>query len=645
VRQLDSAMPRAGNTVSVSTGSKDIDPKREREGAKGEAKPTKRRSTQRRRRPWARLLVILGVLTIITISACGWLAYRANELRIQLTAANSLLPEFKSSLLAKDSPGAEENLDQIRMHTAAAQSAARDPLWLAAGGLPWIGPNFSALTEIALSATDIVNGAGKPLLGVYNSVEWETLTPVNGTVDLAPLVAASPSMVTAANTVELTYARLATIDRSRLLTEVSGPVDRALGTLDDIRSTLSMAADTSRILPSMLGSDGARNYLVLVQNNAEVRATGGLPGALAIIHVENGVMRLESQTSGAALGRFTPTVGVDSVQRSIYTDRLGTFISDVNLTPDFPTAAMSAKEMWETRYKTQIDGVLAIDPVVLSHILEASGPIVVPTPKNVPAASLQNFPDSLTASNVVQTLLADVYLKINSNVAQDAYFASASSAIFDSLASGNVSGKKLLEALATSATEGRLYIWSAHTEEQNVLKATGVGGAVSGVPAGGTSFGVYFNDGTGAKMDYYVRRSVQLVEVCTNDDYAEFKVRVKLTNSAPSDAGTSFPTAVTGGGVFGVPPGSVQTNTIVYGPALSYADSTLMDGAKVSFGSYMHATRPVGTVTTRLDPGQSSEVEMTFVKIAQRGDPTLDVTPTVQDVKDVVLPTEQARCE
>lgn len=604
----------------------------------------KQRLATRHKRYFVRVFATLCGLALLVGAACGWLAYRAFELRTQFTAASALLPEFKTSFLEKDPVAAQDTLNQIRRHTSSAKSAATDPLWLAASTLPWAGPNFSALTEVALSAHDVVDGAAKPLVGAANSVEWEKLTPVDGRINLAPLATASPSLVAAANTIELTHSRLEAIDRSRLLPEISQPLDETIKTLDDLRSPLRVAADTSRILPSMLGSAEARNYLVLVQNSAEVRATGGLPGALALLRVKDGVMQLESQVSGASLGRFTPPVEVDAAQRSIYTNRLGAFISDVNLTPDFPTAALSAKSMWETRYDTEIDGVVALDPVVLSHFLEASGPIPVTAPINNRTGTPADLPVALSADNVVETLLADTYLTVDSNEAQDEYFASASSAIFGTLASGKIPGKSLVQALVTSANENRIYLWSARKDEQKVLAASAVGGSVTKPVTGGSAFGVYFNDGTGAKMDYYVRRTVQLEQICSGDGYSQYKVKIKLTNTAPPDAGTAFPAAVTGGGLFGTAPGSVQTNVMAYGPTLSQMDTVSQDGNRVSFGSHVHSGRPLGMVAVKLAPGESTALEMTFVKVVQDAEPNLLVTPTVQAVKEVTLPTQMAIC-
>lgn len=603
---------------------------------------TRHRPSRKRHRILTRFAWTIGTAALLLAVTAGWLATRAHQISTELRAAEALIPEFTTQILEHDSSNASTTIDQIVSHTAAAREAANDPIWNLAGAVPILGSNFSAIREVAVAASEVAHGTAKPLLRVVGALNWEALTPVDGKLSLEPLETSSPTIVSAATTVELTHSRLQAIDKRNLVSEVATPLAETTAKLDALRSGLRAAADVSKVLPAMMGTNEARNYLVLIQNNAEVRATGGLPGSLALVRVDDGFIELVNQISGSDMGRFTPPVEVEKVQTQIYSTRLGTFISDVNLTPDFPTTARTAKAMWEHRYGGSIDGVLAIDPIVLKHILEASGPI--PLPDSQSLATSKGLPAALTANNVVKTILSDVYLNLDTNEAQDAYFAGASEEIFNSLASGKASGPAMLRALGKSYEEDRLHLWSDHQNDQKILSTTGLGGAVSGPYVGGAAFGVYFNDGTGAKMDYYVRRSVQLIEVCTNNEYAEFKVRVTLTNTAPADAATSLPAAVTGGGVFGVPAGTVQTNVVVYGPSQSYVDTAVRDGASDTFGSHSHSGRPVGTLTTRLSPGQRTEIEMTFVKVVQRTDPTLTVTPTVQDVKDVTLPTEYNQC-
>ncbi|MCP9001233.1 DUF4012 domain-containing protein [Pseudarthrobacter sp. RMG13] len=586
----------------------------------------------------SRVASVLGIAILLSAGLAGWIAFRANQVNAELNAATALIADFKSDIASKDTAAAAATIDRISSHTARARDAVEDPLWKLASVVPILGPNLSAVREVAVAADEVASGTAMPIAKIVSSLDWENLSPAGGSIDISPLSRSAPAIVSASNTLELTYSRLQSIDKSRLVVQVAVPLTEAMDKLGEFRGALRTASNVSRMLPAMMGSDEVRSYLVLVQNSAEVRATGGLPGSLALIRVDNGSIEFVRQESGSSIGRFTPPVPVDPDQTLIYSARLGTFISDVNLTPDFPTAARTAKAMWEARFGESIDGVVSIDAGVLGHILEASGPISVPVPFH------PGLPASLTSQNVVRTLLSDAYRTIDSNQAQDVYFSAVSQEIFKVLVSGKAAGPALLKAVTQSFEENRIRVWSDHNDEQQILGDIDMGGATSGPSVGGAAFGVYFNDGTGAKMDYYVRRSVQLIEVCTNNDYAEYKVRISTTNTAPADAASSLPVSVTGDGRYGTPPGSVQTNVVVYGPAMSHVDTATADGQKVGFGSHLHGDRPVGIVTTRLAPGQSSEVEMSFVKVVQHKDPTLSVTPTVQEVKDVMLPTEYANC-
>lgn len=56
---------------------------------------------------------------------------------------------------------------------------------------------------------------------------------------------------------------------------------------------------TVRLLPPMLGVSGERNYLLLFQNPAELRATGGIPGAVALLNANNGKLDLVQQASSS----------------------------------------------------------------------------------------------------------------------------------------------------------------------------------------------------------------------------------------------------------------------------------------------------------------------------------------------------------
>lgn len=597
----------------------------------------------KRRRRLLTAGVCLVVFAVLAGAAALWLVAKASTIKTELEASTQLIPKLKESVLKNHPADASSLVDELRRHTAAARDAADDPLWSVASAIPWLGANFSATGEIARSADDVATLGVAPLAKVYDSLNWDKLMPSASGTDLDPIRNAAPAVASAAHAVRVSAERLDGIDAGSLLPQVAGPLTQARQQLGSVVNELDTASDVAGLAPGMLGSDKPRHYLLLVQNNAEARASGGIPGALAVLTADKGKLSLASQTSAHDLGAFTPPVDVDAEQERIYTNRLGTFMQDVNFTPDFPTAATTALKMWQQKKGERLDGAVSIDPVALSYILDATGPVTLQDPQ-LQALTAGKLPNQLTGQNVVKTLLSDSYAQLGNQKLQDIYFGSVAKEIFSALSSGKGTANTLLAGVGKGAGEHRILLWSADSSEQSVLGKYPLSGSISGPSVPAAQFGAYFNDGTGAKMDYYVKRTVQLVTQCPADGYGTVKVRITSTNTAPADAATSLPAYVTGGGDFGVPPGTAQSNVIAYGPAQSQVVTATQDGNKVPFGAQQHDNRPVATLSVRLAPGQSSTVEFTFGKIVQHNQPEVVVTPTVESVDKVVLPTKSETC-
>ncbi|AUZ36718.1 hypothetical protein C3B78_15505 [Arthrobacter sp. PGP41] len=393
----------------------------------------------------------------------------------------------------------------------------------------------------------------------------------------------------------------------------------------------------------MLGMDGPRNYLILIQNSAEVRATGGIPGAVAVISADRGTIKLAGQASAGDVGIFDPPLDVPEDQERIFTTRMGTQLQNVNLTPDFPTAASTASSMWEKRNPgTKIDGVIALDPLVLANVLRATGPVALKDPAMLAVVKPTGLPATLTADNAVKTLLSDSYAALPDPGLQDDYFARMASEVFTAVADGQGDGKRLVEELVRSSEQNRLYVWSARPDEQRAISTTAVSGMIAGSAQERASFGLYFNDSTGAKMDYYVRRTAQLVQACTPDGGSAVTLRVTLTNTAPADAAGSLPKYVTGQGVFGVEAGRVRTNVIAYGPGRSLLEKARAGGGAAQLSSFRQDQRPVAVLTAEMGPGETETVEIDFSRVTAQSDLDLNVTPTIQPLEDVVRPPVRA---
>lgn len=586
---------------------------------------------------------LIGLAVLCAAGASVWLYSTATTIKTELRAAQELVPRLQTEVLRNDVKSLGNTVRDVQRHTTNARNAANSPVWTVAATLPWIGPNIEATTEVATAADDVATLGATPLVNAIQSLDWASLIPSGGAVNVAGISSMKSAITSAAYAVSSSHDRLEDIETAGLWSQVSEPLSAAREELRSLRGGLSAAATVASLAPPMLAEDSTRHYLLMIQNSAESRASGGIPGALAVLQVENGRLSLGDQVSSGGLDVMIPPLAVDAEQVQIYSSRLGKFVQDVNLTPDFPTAAATAQSMWKSKTGLTVDGVIAVDPIALSYILEATGPVGYADAQLAQLADV-GLPRELTSANVVKTLLSDVYSAVEEPALQDAYFAGVAREIFAALSSGRGDAKGMVSAISRGAGEGRVLLWSSRAEEQEQIARYALSGSISGPSVSPGQFGVYFNDGTGAKMDYYMQRTVQLVKECPHDGYAETTVRITSTNTAPYDAADNLPAYVTGAGNFGVPPGSVQTNTVAYGPVQANVETAKIDGQKAEFAPYRHGDRPVGVIAVRLAPGESKTVEFTFGKIVQHSEPNIVVTPTVQPVADVTLPTATASC-
>ncbi|NLF03982.1 MAG: DUF4012 domain-containing protein, partial [Actinomycetales bacterium] len=130
------------------------------------------------------------------------------------------------------------------------------------------------------------------------------LAPSDGRIDLGPLAAAAPELAKAADAGERASASVAQIDSGALLPVVAEQVDEVRAQLDEVASALRTGARVSELLPGMLGADGERRYLALFLNSAELRSTGGLVGAMAVITADDGALSMSSTRAGTDLPRL-----------------------------------------------------------------------------------------------------------------------------------------------------------------------------------------------------------------------------------------------------------------------------------------------------------------------------------------------------
>lgn len=134
----------------------------------------------------------------------------------------------------------------------------------------------------------------------------------------------------------------------------------------------------SQTLSTLLGANGKKRYLLLFQNNTELRPTGGFLGSFALLDVNHGeITNLE-----------VPEGGSYDLQGSLKNNYSAPFplqllsarweFQDANWFPDFPTSARQVLQFYQDASGPTVDGVVAINASFINSLLNILGPITLP---------------------------------------------------------------------------------------------------------------------------------------------------------------------------------------------------------------------------------------------------------------------------
>ncbi|MFZ2206092.1 MAG: DUF4012 domain-containing protein [Microgenomates group bacterium] len=174
--------------------------------------------------------------------------------------------------------------------------------------------------------------------------------------------------------------RLEQIDEKRYPEQIGGKKIRST-----ITSVKDQFAGISRLfvdakpllkkLPEILGSKKEQTYLLLFQNTAERRATGGFLTAYAVFKIKDGKMTIEKSSDIYTLDASISSHPAAPPEIATYHKGVSQFyIRDSNLSPDF----VKSLELFTSLYKKssmrlQYDGIIALDSKILVDMLTIFG--------------------------------------------------------------------------------------------------------------------------------------------------------------------------------------------------------------------------------------------------------------------------------
>lgn len=571
--------------------------------------------------------VAIALLAMLLVLG-AWLGFQGLSAKSSLEKARNSAQQVKDSLLDGNTAEATQKADSALSAAQSARSTTHSGLWNIAAGLPVVGGPFKAgqqISDVVVGlAADILGPAAKAGIGLSPSKLYQ-----DGRVDVQLLREQEPELVRLSESATRLDEQAAAVASAGFVAPLNTARTQLRNQTSEIESLLKNTSLAARVGPSMMGADGPRTYLLAFQTNAEARGTGGLLGGVGILRFDNGQPTVDTLASNAELYQAKATIDLGPEFNELYgASRPYTDVRNSNQSAHFPNAAQIWRSMWENETGTKVDGVIATDPVALSYILGAVGPVTVRG-------------QEVTQENVVELTMSTAYRMFPTDQsARKQYLQDIANAVVKKVTGQVKSPGKLLEALGRAAGERRIMIWSAFPDVQRVLEETTLAHTIPGDSAPYAQ--IVINNFGGNKMDYYLRREIEYAADGCDGDMRNSTITVRLTNTRgdnePEWASVSqgLPKDLP----FKIPPGTMVSSVKLLATKGATLQSLTADGNQALPNTEaVERGHPSFEVQVVIPANQSGELKFRLSEPTNPGEPRAPVQPLIDTIKpDVAVP-------
>lgn len=533
----------------------------------------------------------------------------------QARAVQAQATSVRTAIDAKEWATVTQGLPSLLSASRALETSTQGLEWRLLTSVPVLGSSASAVSDMAASLNDVA-AAADPLAPFAQGLLAGELRTDSGAIDVELVAKVAPLLVRLSTSMNGAVERLHGIDPATLRPEVARPLTDLRDQLADVAPGVAAASDAAGRVPALLGADGGRTWLVLQQNPAEARGSGGLVDGYAVLTADKGRITVTSTGTRSDLAKASIPADAASAETELLwgrrLDDWNTFNASANfsLTAQLAAAGLASQG-------TPVSGVIGVDPVVLAAMLTATGPVTV---------------DGVTvdASNVESYLTADIYRRYDDDAQRNEASTALMAAVLRRFLASSWDAASLIDTMQEPVRQGRVHVWSAEANEQEWLIGTGIGGELPNIP--GPIVAVAFNNAAANKMDAFVGTEVHYTPGrCPNSAQQASSLSVKVRNDAPVDLPDNGeyerqdnPAA---------PKGSTSLLVHVYAPIGADLVSATIDGEPVQLTLGSEGQRPVWWTSVPINRDQQREVIVDFSE------------PTVLGVEPRVIPQPMVRDE
>ena len=575
----------------------------------------------------------LAFLTLFIVFA-GWLGYGAMQAKSSLEQSRDYAQQAKDSLLGGKADDGTRFAENAEFFARQARSSTHSLPWNIAAAVPWLGSPFKSGQQISDVVVGLTADVLKPAAKAGVGISPDTLF-ADGRVNLQLLREKEPALAALSADATRLDAQAAAITKPAFISALGDARTQLQDQTSDIAGLFRNTALASRLAPSMMGADGPRTYLMGFQTPAEARGTGGLLGGFGILRFDNGKPTVDTLGTNTALTGATATIdlGPEFNEQYGFTNPYTDFRNS-NISSNFPYAAQIWKSMWEQRTGLTADGVIALDPIALSYLLGATGPITMPDGEIV------------DEDNVVELTMSTAYIRFpeeSDQAARKQYLQTIARQVAEKLTGKIQSPRAVLDAVGRAASERRIAVWSAVPADQQILEKTPLAFAI---PEDSAPYAeVVVNNLAGNKMDYYLRREIEYAADKCEGEVRNSTITVRLSNTA-SDK--SLPDVIGGSPSLlpwwpiRVPPGSMVTSVRLVATQGAKLLGVTASGEAVPAIVHTERGHPTFEVQVAIPPGESGDLVFRLSEPTVPGAARVPIQPLIDSVNPKVSVPECA---
>ena len=476
-------------------------------------------------------------IALVPIIIIGLLIFRlGTDAKSMLSEANTLKTDLKAVMTGvkeRDVESAQNATLKLDNTVRKLDRTLSSPVWKAVSYAPFAGKYVKSVNTLVSVAEDASDNILKPALDVMDEYPLEGLKVGDGfsvsTInaylnlleDIEPRI---ESMTTKMQTVKLP------LGKTEMLSEYTQMLTKLTAAYKENGEYLPL-------FRAFLGDGSDKLYLLAAQNSAEIRASGGFPGSMGTIRIEDGVLTIDDfKTVYDMISVNPPTEAhITDTEYLLFSGSLD-YARDACYIPDFERVG----EIWALAYESKndehIDGVISLTPVIIQKVLAYTG-----------AVTLSDGTE-LNGDNATQMLQKDLYYKYlssnssykisNANDYVDSLFAETAKIVMGKLVDDfDINRIADYSKIFTDGGKDRtILMWMEDETAESYVKAAGCSGALNDDPSNPEA-GVFFSGANGSKLGWFVSLDTQIGDdVTINDDGSRtYDVTVTVSNDITRD--------------------------------------------------------------------------------------------------------------